>query len=118
MKKISYALTITIAMFSFKAFAGQYNNVIIDHITVEDTGVARILAVDGAMVSETQCHQTNSESTAYFAFDVTTAVGKSWQSMILTALATGKKTHLIGTGNCISWQGISYENLRIIYSLK
>ena len=109
---------VVIAMFSVKVFGGQYNSVAIDHMTVTSTGVARVYGVDGATVTETQCNQTNSSSTAYFAFDVTTPVGKSWQSMILTALTTGNKMHLLGTGNCISWDGVSYEKLRNVYSLR
>ena len=118
MKKIISFLAILLSIVSVEAFAGQYNGVVIDHISVTNAGVARVYGTGGGMVRETECSQTNSTSTAFFTFDVTSDVGKSWQSMILAALATGKKMHFLGTGNCLSWDGASYEKLRNIYSLK
>jgi len=95
--------------------AGQYNNLMIENITVLSPGIARITGSDGNMVSETSC--STIQNSAQFTFDVTTPLGKSWQSLIMTSLVSGKKVHIIGNGNCLNWGSQPYEEVKNIYLL-
>ncbi len=96
--------------------AGQYNNLIIEDITIMSPGIARITGSGGNLVRETSCG--TKQGYAQFTFDVTTSLGKSWQSLILTALVSGKKVHIIGSGYCLNWGNLSYEAVSTIYILK
>ena len=104
--------------------AGQYNSMTIDNVSivsgVDGGGVARVTGIDGTFLSETNttCSITGNNTTAQFAFEIETEVGKSWLSLVMTALVAGNKVHLLGDNQCLSWEGKSYEKLRNMYLLK
>lgn len=114
-KKI-FIVSLLLFSVATNASAGQYNNLIIENITIMSPGIARITGSGGNMVRETSC--STKQDYAQFTFDVTTSLGKSWQSLILTALVSGKKVHIIGNNSCLNWGHLSYEAVRTIYILK
>ncbi len=102
--------------------AGQYNSITIDNVTIVDDGngggVARVTGSSGIKLTETSCSNTGDSTSAQFAFKIETEVGKSWLSLVMTALVAGNKVHLLGSNQCLSWEGMSYEKLRNLYLLK
>lgn len=105
--------------------AGQYNSITIDNISIvakaDGNGVARITGIDGVRLSETNsdCSVIGGSTTAQFAFNIDTEVGKSWLSLAMAAQISGKKVHLLGNNQCLTWEDNHlYEELRNMYLLK
>ncbi|MDH5217204.1 MAG: hypothetical protein OEX19_05895 [Gammaproteobacteria bacterium] len=117
--KLKTVLILTMLGLSSVVEAGIYRSATIDEITIDNSGVARVTTSDGIQISETSCSTTGDNTTSQFTFTTTTNVGKAWQTLIVTALVSGKKVNLNGTATCLNWETTTpYESLSNLYLFK
>lgn len=77
-------------LLSQSAIAGQVNNAAINTVTALDTGLVRVTISGGTEVtSKAGCSASTNNNE--FIYDINSAAGQGWHSMVLTAQTTQKK---------------------------
>ena len=114
-------ILIALSMITNLSFAGQFNDAHVDTIATDKDEFVRVTLVGGTEVTpKPSC--TSSQDGREFAYDLRSPSGLAWHSMVLSAQATQKKVHFIGTDRCLDFRHAPdnprFEGISIIYILK
>ena len=114
-------ILIALSMITNLSFAGQFNDAHVDTIATDEDGFVLVTLIGGTEVTpKPSC--TSSQDGREFAYDLRSPSGLAWHSMVLSAQATQKKVHFIGTENCLNFRHVPddphFEEIGIIYILK